>query len=122
MKLQRLKTCKFIKKDSNTGAFLWNLRNFLEHLFLQNTSGGCFWTSINPIPDFTIEFASPDGQSSNIGTIWEKIKIQSFKDNNLQNLRENISEIFDPQLVNFKAQCEDLRLVPTADKTTISND
>ena len=57
-------------------------------------------TSINRIPDFTIGFASPDGQSSNIDTIYEKIKIQ--------NLRENIIEIFDTELVNFKAQCEDL--------------
>ena len=38
--------CKiYIKKqtDSSTGAFLWILRNFQEHLFSQNTSGGCFW-------------------------------------------------------------------------------
>ena len=62
-------------------------------------------TSINPIPDFTIAFASPDGESSNIVTIYEKIKIQSFKDNILQNLRENITEIFDPEFVNFKALC-----------------
>ena len=31
----------YLKRDSNAGAFLRNLRNFLEHLFLQNTSGGC---------------------------------------------------------------------------------
>ena len=36
-------------------------------------------TSINPILDFTIGFASLDGQRSNIDTIYEKIKIQSFK-------------------------------------------
>ena len=51
--------------------------------------------------NFTIGFASPGGQSSNI-------KIQSFKDRILQNLRENIIEIFNTELVNFKAQCEDL--------------
>ena len=34
--------------------------------------------------------------------------IQSFKDNILQNLRKNIIEISDTELVNFKAQCEDL--------------
>ena len=50
-------------------------------------------TSINPILDFTIGFASPGGQS--------------FKDNILQNLRENICEIFYAELVNFKAHCED---------------
>ena len=38
-------------------------------------------TSIKRIPDFTIRFASLDGQSSNIDTVYEKIKIQSFKDN-----------------------------------------
>ena len=63
-------------------------------------------TSINPIPDFTIEFAN--GQSSNIDTIYKKIKIQSFKDNILQNLRKNIIEILDTELVNVKAQFEDL--------------
>ena len=44
----------------------------------------------------------------NIDAISEKINIQSFKDNILQNLRENIIEIFYAELVNFKAQCEDL--------------
>ena len=29
--------------DSNIGVFLWNFRNLKEHLFLQSTSGGCFW-------------------------------------------------------------------------------
>ena len=65
-------------------------------------------TSINPIPEFTVGLTSADGQSLNIDTISEKIKIESFKDNILQNLRENIIEIFDAELVNFKAQCEDL--------------
>ena len=41
-KVAVLKACNFVKKDSGTGVFLWILRNFLEHLFLQNTSGGCF--------------------------------------------------------------------------------
>ena len=31
------------KRDSATSAFLWILRNFLEHLLLQNTSGSCFY-------------------------------------------------------------------------------
>ena len=65
-------------------------------------------TSINLIPEFTIGFTSPDGQSFNIDAISEKNRIQSFKGNILQNLRENIIEIFDAELVNFKAQCEDL--------------
>ena len=33
----------FWKRGSEIGAFLWILQNFLEHLFLQNTSDGCFW-------------------------------------------------------------------------------
>ena len=65
-------------------------------------------TSINPIPELIIGFTSPDGQSLNIDPISKKIKIQSFKDNILQNLRENIIEIFDAELINFKVQCEDL--------------
>ena len=76
-------------------------------------------TSINRIPDFTIEFASPDGQSSNIDTIYEKIKIQSFKDNILQNLRENIIEIFNTELVNFKAECKNLVKKSCADYNKI---
>ena len=28
---------------SGTGAFLWILRNFSEHLFSKNASRGCFW-------------------------------------------------------------------------------
>ena len=75
--------------------------------------------SINPIPDFTIGFASPDGQSSNIDAIYEKIKIQRCKDNILQNLRENIIEIFNTELVNFKAQCEDLVKRSCADYSKI---
>ena len=31
-----------LKKDSGTGVFHWILWNFWEHLFAQNTSGGCF--------------------------------------------------------------------------------
>ena len=33
----------YLKRDSGAGFFLWIFRNFLEHLLLQNTSGGCFW-------------------------------------------------------------------------------
>ena len=76
-------------------------------------------TSINRIPDLTIGFASPDVQSSNIDTISEKMKIQSFKDNILQNLRENIIKIFNTELVNFKAQCEGLVKTSCADYNKI---
>ena len=65
-------------------------------------------TSINSIPELTIGFTSPDGRSLDMDAISEKNKIQSFKDNILQNLRQNIIEIFDAELINFKAQCENL--------------
>ena len=32
------------KWDSDTGVFLWLLRDFSEHFFLKNISGGCFCT------------------------------------------------------------------------------
>ena len=56
-KVEGLKACNFkatlqgletwrpatlIKKDYKKGAFLWGLQNFQKHLFLRNTSGGCF--------------------------------------------------------------------------------
>ena len=31
----------FVKKDSNTGALLWNFQ-IVKDIFLQNSSGGCF--------------------------------------------------------------------------------
>ena len=76
-------------------------------------------TSINPIPELSIGCTSPDGQSLNMDAISEKIKIRSFKENILQNFRENIIEIFDTELVNFKAQCEDLVKKSCADYNTI---
>ena len=76
-------------------------------------------TSVNPIPELFIGSTSRDGQSLNMDAISEKIKIQSFKDNILQNLRENIIEIFDAELVNFKAQCEDLVKKSCADYNKI---
>ena len=32
-----------LKRDSGTGFFLWILQNLLKQLFLENTSGGCFY-------------------------------------------------------------------------------
>ena len=37
-------TCNFIKKETLAQVFSYILRNFLEHLFLQNTYGGYFST------------------------------------------------------------------------------
>ena len=44
IKLQVYKPVTLIKKYPKTGVFLWILWNFLEHLFLRKTSGGCFWS------------------------------------------------------------------------------
>ena len=37
LKLQALRPTTLFKRDSNTGVFLWILRNFVEWLFLYNT-------------------------------------------------------------------------------------
>ena len=71
-------------------------------------------TSVNPIPDFMIGFASPYSQSSSIYKIYEKIKIQNFKDIILQNLCEIFIE-----LVNFEARYEDLVKKSCADYSKI---
>ena len=42
-KVAGLRPATLFKRDSGTGVFLSTLRNFYDHLFLQNTSGGCFW-------------------------------------------------------------------------------
>ena len=36
--LKTWRPATLLKRDSNTGVFLWILRNFEEHLFLQNTA------------------------------------------------------------------------------------
>ena len=41
-KVAGLKTCNFIKKKLQHRCFLMKFSKFLEHLFLRNTSVGCF--------------------------------------------------------------------------------
>ena len=41
MKLQTWRPATLLKRDFNTIVFLWNLKNFLQHLFLKSSSG-CF--------------------------------------------------------------------------------
>ena len=41
-------------------------------------------------------------------TQYEKIKVKSFEENILQNLRNNIRGIFDSEFTIFKSKCEDL--------------
>ena len=43
IKLQALGLQLYLKRDSSTSVSLQILRSFSEHLFLKNTSCGCFW-------------------------------------------------------------------------------
>ena len=58
----------------------------------------------------TLENAETNYSEKNMDTITqhEKIKVESFKDNILQNLRNNIKEIFDSEFTIFKSKCEKL--------------
>ena len=43
--LIKLQACNLIEKETLAHVFPYKfLQNFEEHLFLQNTSGGCFWS------------------------------------------------------------------------------
>ena len=42
IKLQALGPATLIKRDSNTGVFLWSLRNCEEHLFWRTSVNDCF--------------------------------------------------------------------------------
>ena len=44
--VETLRPVTLLKGDSGTGVFLWHLRSFWEHLFLQNLSGGCFYKQL----------------------------------------------------------------------------
>ena len=48
----------FVKKQTLAGVFLWNLRNFKEHLLLKNTSVGCLCriSMIYCIQEYTAEY------------------------------------------------------------------
>ena len=43
IKLQAFKSTTLLKRDSNTGVFLWILRNFQEHLFYKTSANDFFW-------------------------------------------------------------------------------
>ena len=81
---------------------------------------GCETPSTKSIPDLTIglliptnktvENAETNSSEKNMDTItqYEKIKVESFKEKILQNLRNNIKEIFDSEFTIFKSKCEEL--------------
>ena len=70
-----------LKRDSSTGFFLWILRNFWEHLILQNSSGGCFWVS-----QFNIKFHLPIVSSDATETqgLWNKMRIDLKRKSNIK--------------------------------------
>ena len=76
--------------------------------------------STKSIPDLTIGFVTPTKKTieivetnsseghKNTRTQYEKIKVESFKENILQNLQNYIKEIFDSKFTIFKFKCEEL--------------
>ena len=59
-KVSCLQTCNFIKRDSNTGVFLWILRNFEEHLFWRTSMDDCFCISSTTLQHTTLEKLPPN--------------------------------------------------------------
>ena len=81
---------------------------------------GCETPSTKSISDLTIglliptnktvENAETNSSEKNMDTItqYEKIKVEGFKEKILQNIRNNIKEIFDSEFTIFKSKCEEL--------------
>ena len=49
-KVAGLGSATLLKRDSNTGVFLWNLWNFQEQLFLKTSMNNCFWNYKTIVP------------------------------------------------------------------------
>ena len=45
--LQAFRAVTLLKRESNTGVFLWVLGNFQEHLFWRTSTSSCFWIDCN---------------------------------------------------------------------------
>ena len=58
----------------------------------------------------TVENTETNSSEKNMdtNTQYDIIKVESFKENGLQNLRNNIEEIFDSKFTIFKSECEEL--------------
>ena len=67
-------------KVTGLQAFMWNLQNFSEHLFLQNTSGGCLWRQQTFVWQFVTLNSKGVSKKSNLnGTNVEKLrKLHTF--------------------------------------------
>ena len=72
----------------------------------------------NSIPNFSADFLTPEHKTIEnahmnssekyIDRIYEKVKIENFKDDILKNLRHNIKELFDNEFTIFKSKCDEL--------------
>ena len=45
--VQVIRPSTLLKRDSNTGIFLWILQNIYEHLFWRTYAIGCFWWNVH---------------------------------------------------------------------------
>ena len=48
-KVAGLRSATLLKENSSTGAFLWILRNFWEHLIWRTFANGCFWIRVRNV-------------------------------------------------------------------------
>ena len=100
IRLQAFESVNLLKRDSNTGVFLWILRNFYKHLFLQNTFGNCFWkekfSSLQSLHKSMFWSArKPFKKDSNdciINNLWFRVTciiLHNLQNTNLQTFLEN---------------------------------
>ena len=68
-KVAGLRLASLSKRGSGTGIFLWILRNFSEHLLLQNTCDGCFWILLIS-PMFVFDSNSKDFKEFKSGILF----------------------------------------------------
>ena len=54
----------FWVRDSNTGVFLWNFRNFWKHLFWRTSANDCFWRRLGVKKIFNFPMFHIDSQFS----------------------------------------------------------
>ena len=83
--MDAFRSTAFLKRDSATDVFLWNLQNFLKHLFLQNTSNGCFRNC------WLFEIQSSNIQNDIIIKCWMKQEVNQSNIKIVLNETENVA-------------------------------
>ena len=105
------------KRNRNLDSYYFNENTSPDNNNFSETTHNTFADNTQPIFPVTLQTPSKLGRDQHQLIVFlilrwslhlQTVKVQSFKDNILQNLCENIIEIFNTELVNFKAQCEDL--------------